>query len=115
MRFDPVYVVYFKTNVKRIADYPNLVGFVRDAYQSVEPVRRATNIKHIKMHYYTSHPALNTRGIIPASMGPDLEAEHGRARPTGFTSRSCQLCLCLISILRASGPTPRSKRKGPNT
>ena len=29
MRFDPVYVVYFKTNVKRIADYPNLVNFVR--------------------------------------------------------------------------------------
>ena len=60
VRFDPVYVVYFKTNVKRIADYPNLVGFVRDVYQSIEPVRRATNIKHIKMHYYTSHPALNT-------------------------------------------------------
>ena len=83
VRFDPVYVVYFKTNVKRIADYPNLVNFVRDVYQSVEPVRRATNIKHIKMHYYTSHPALNTYGIIPASMGPDLEAEHGRGAADG--------------------------------
>ena len=83
VRFDPVYVVYFKTNVKRIADYPNLVNFIRDVYQSVEPVRRATNIKHIKMHYYTSHPALNTYGIIPASMGPDLEAEHGRGAADG--------------------------------
>merc|ERR1711939_750683 len=33
---------------KRLADYPNLVNFVRDVSQSVEPVRRATNIKHIK-------------------------------------------------------------------
>ena len=83
VRFDPVYVVYFKTNVKRIADYPNLLNFVRDVYQTVEPVRRATNIKHIKMHYFTSHPSLNTYGIIPASNGPDLGAAHGRGPADG--------------------------------
>ena len=32
VRFDPVYTTYFKTNLKRIADYPNLLGYVRDIY-----------------------------------------------------------------------------------
>jgi len=77
VRFDPVYTVYFKTNERRIADYPNLLGFVRDVY-SIEPVRRSTNIKHIKMHYYTSHPHLNPYAIIPIHNGPDLTVAHGR-------------------------------------
>lgn len=77
VRFDPVYTVYFKTNMKHIADYPNLLGFVRDVF-SREAVRRSTNIKHIKMHYFTSHPHLNTFGIIPKHDGADLGAPHHR-------------------------------------
>jgi len=84
VRFDPVYSCYFKTNVKLIKDYPNLLGFVRDAYQSFEGVRRAVNMKHIKQHYYTSHPSLNTYAIIPASDGPDLDAPHGRGSAEGL-------------------------------
>ena len=77
VRFDPVYVVYFKTNAKFIADFPNLLGFMRDVYQWSE-VRRSVNVKHIKMHYFTSHVALNTYGIIPGHEGPDLLADSGR-------------------------------------
>jgi putative glutathione S-transferase len=29
IRFDEVYVVYFKCNVKRIADYPNIMRYMR--------------------------------------------------------------------------------------
>jgi len=72
VRFDPVYVVYFKTSHKRIADFPNLLRFVRKCY-SIPEIKASTNIKHIKMHYFTSHPALNTYGIIPAHNGPSLE------------------------------------------
>lgn len=77
VRFDPVYITYFKTNKKRIVDYPNLLGFVRDVY-SMENVKRAINMDHIKTHYFTSHPSLNTYGIIPVYDGPDLEAPSGR-------------------------------------
>ena len=77
MRFDPVYTCYFKTNAKRIADFPNLVGFVRDVY-SIDAVRKATNLTHIKTHYFTSHPTLNPYGIIPIGEGPDLTTPHGR-------------------------------------
>jgi len=80
VRFDPVYHTYFHTNLKRIeADYPNLLGFVRDVWQTFEGVRRATNIKHFVEHYYSSHPVLNTYAIVPMSRGPDLTVPHGRA------------------------------------
>lgn len=77
VRFDPVYTCYFKTNAKQIADFPNLLGFVRDMY-SIEAVCSTTNIAHIKTHYFTSHPLLNHFGIIPIGEGPDLTVAHGR-------------------------------------
>ena len=33
IRFDAVYYVHFKTNLKRTADYPNITGWLRDVYQ----------------------------------------------------------------------------------
>ena len=33
VRFDPVYVGHFKCNLRRIADYPNLSGYLRDLYR----------------------------------------------------------------------------------
>jgi len=79
VRFDPVYVTYFKTNKKRLVDYPNLLGYVQDIY-SMEDVKRCINFDHIKTHYFTSHPVFNTFGIIPAYNGPDLNVEHGREK-----------------------------------
>merc|ERR1712087_1033033 len=69
VRFDPVYITYFKTNKKRLADYPNLLGFVRDVY-SMEPIKRSIDMDHIKIHYYSSHPVYNTFGVIPIYDGP---------------------------------------------
>ena len=77
VRFDPVYITYFKTNVRRLVDYPALLGYTRELYQ-MPALRRAINMRHIKMHYFTSHPVLNTFGIVPAYDGPDLDAPHGR-------------------------------------
>jgi len=72
VRFDSVYITYFKTSLKRIADYPHLLKFIRKVY-AIPEIKDSTNIKHIKMHYFTSHPKLNTYGIIPESNGPVLE------------------------------------------
>ena len=57
-----------------------LLAFVRDVY-SIEPIARAVNMTHIKMHYYTSHPHLNTFAIIPVGNGADLTVPHGRGPP----------------------------------
>mmetsp|Transcript_5775 Transcript_5775/g.7371 ORF Transcript_5775/g.7371 Transcript_5775/m.7371 type:complete len:356 (-) Transcript_5775:314-1381(-) len=77
VRFDPVYITYFKTNKKRIVDYQNLLGYVRDIY-SIEAVKKTTNMDHIKTHYFTSHPTLNAFAIIPSYNGPDLDLPSGR-------------------------------------
>lgn len=64
IRFDEVYVVYFKTNKKRIADYPNIMRYTRDIYNMPE-FKDTINMSHIKNHYYTSHAILNPYAIVP--------------------------------------------------
>ncbi|MCI9864774.1 glutathione S-transferase family protein [Rhizobium skierniewicense] len=77
VRFDPVYVGHFKCNIRRIHDYPNLTGYLRDLYQT-SGVPETVNMRHIKEHYYRSHKTINPTGIVP--VGPELELDraHGR-------------------------------------
>ena len=78
VRFDPVYVGHFKCNVRRIADYPNLSGYVRDLYQQ-PGVAATVNMQHIKDHYYASHESVNPSRIVPAGPDIDFMAAHNRA------------------------------------
>ena len=79
VRFDPVYVGHFKCNVRRIADYPNLSGYVRDLYQQ-PGVAGTVNMQHIKDHYYASHESVNPSRIVPAGPDIDFMTAHDRAR-----------------------------------
>jgi putative glutathione S-transferase len=78
LRFDPVYVGHFKCNRRRIADYPNLSGYVRDLYQQ-PGVATTVRMDHIKTHYYASHRTINPTAIVP--VGPELDHSrpHDRA------------------------------------
>ena len=77
LRFDPVYVGHFKCNLRRIVDYPQLSGYLRDLYQ--QPGIAATvDMDHIKRHYYRTHPSLNPLRIVPVGPALDLTAPHGR-------------------------------------
>lgn len=84
LRFDPVYHTHFKCDKRRLADYPNLFGFLRDIYQ-IPGIADTVNIPHIRHHYYRSHGTINPHGII--SIGPEnnLSAPHGRDRFNGQT------------------------------
>ncbi|MGB5413345.1 MAG: glutathione S-transferase C-terminal domain-containing protein [Polyangiales bacterium] len=77
VRFDAVYVGHFKTNLRRVADYPNLWAYTRELYQ-VPGVSGTVNMQHIKQHYYGSHESINPTRIVP--MGPTINFEepHGR-------------------------------------
>ncbi|MCH8491755.1 MAG: glutathione S-transferase family protein [Idiomarina sp.] len=79
VRFDAVYVGHFKCNQKRIVDYPNLWGFVRDLYQ-VEGVAETVNMYHIKTHYYVSHDMINPTGVVPKGPEIDFMAPHDRQK-----------------------------------
>lgn len=82
LRFDPVYHGHFKCNLRRLIDYRNLWGFTRELYQwpGVAPT---VNLRHIKEHYYRSHPTINPNGIVPAGPLLDFEQPHDRGIVAG--------------------------------
>lgn len=79
VRFDPVYVGHFKCNLKRIADYPNLSGYVRDLYQQPGVVA-TVRLDHIKAHYYGSHDTINPTRVVPLGPQIDYSTPHDRNR-----------------------------------
>ncbi len=77
VRFDPVYHGHFKCNVRRIVDYPNLYGYLRDLYQQ-PGIAETVNFDHIKRHYYYTHDDINPTRIVPIGPKQDLNSPHGR-------------------------------------
>lgn len=77
VRFDPVYVGHFKCNLRRIADYQHLSGYLRDLYQQ-PGIAETVRIQEIKDHYYKTHPMINANGIVPLGPIMDLDSPHGR-------------------------------------
>jgi glutathionyl-hydroquinone reductase len=76
-RFDPVYVGHFKTNLRRIVDYPNLWAYTRELYQ-YPGVAETVNFDHIKRHYYVTHPQINPTRVVPLGPIIDWNEPHGR-------------------------------------
>ena len=78
IRFDPVYVGHFKCNIRRIADYEHLSGYVRDLYQQ-PGIAETVHMDHIKNHYYASHESVNPTRVVPVGPDIDFSAPHNRA------------------------------------
>jgi putative glutathione S-transferase len=79
IRFDAVYHGHFKCNIRRIVDYPNLYGYLRDLYQ-FDGIADTVNFDHIKRHYYFTHDDINPTRIVPIGPAQNLWAPHGRER-----------------------------------
>jgi putative glutathione S-transferase len=79
IRFDAVYHGHFKCNLRRIVDYPNLYGYLRDLYQ-IPGVAATVDFSHIKRHYYVTHDDINPTGIVPIGPHQELGTPHGRER-----------------------------------
>lgn len=81
IRFDAVYHGHFKCNLRRIIDYPNLFGYLKDLCQT-DGIADTLNFDHIKRHYYITHDDINPTRIVPIDPDQDLSAPHGRERLT---------------------------------
>ncbi|KAK7194418.1 Glutathione S-transferase-like protein [Novymonas esmeraldas] len=68
VRFDEVYAVHFKCNRRLIRECPNLLGWLRDVYQTLQ-LEPTVHMKHIKDGYYTLSP----HHIVP--IGSDFVAQ----------------------------------------
>ena len=82
VRFDAVYFGHFKCNLRRISDYRNLSGYLRDLYQ-IPGIAETVNFDHIKRHYYMTHDDINPTRIVPIGPMLALDAPHGRERLHG--------------------------------
>ncbi|MHB9796352.1 glutathione S-transferase family protein [Pseudomonas sp. MT3] len=82
IRFDAVYHGHFKCNLRRLADYPNLSGWLHELYQ-LEGVAGTVDFQHIKNHYYASHRTINPTGVVPLGPQQDFTGPHGREHLPG--------------------------------
>ncbi|WP_226011783.1 glutathione S-transferase family protein [Halomicrobium salinisoli] len=77
VRFDEVYHTHFMCNHQFIREYDNLWPYLRDLYQT-PGFGETVNMDHIKEHYYTTHPDVSPKRIVPMGPDPDFEATHDR-------------------------------------
>lgn len=73
VRFDPVYVQHFKTNLRDIrSGYPAIHRWLRHLYWEVPAFHDTTQFEHIKNHYTKSHSQINPFSITPLGPVPDI-------------------------------------------
>lgn len=77
VRFDSVYHLHFKCNLRRLIDYPNLWAYTRELYQ-MPGVAETVRMDHITRHYHYSHDMINPSRILPINPVLDFTAPHGR-------------------------------------
>lgn len=77
VRFDTVYYLHFKCNLRRIVDYDNLWAYTRELYQ-IPGVAATVDLEQIKEHYYRSHSRINPTGLVPVGPAIDFASPHGR-------------------------------------
>jgi putative glutathione S-transferase len=78
VRFDVAYFSLFKCNRQRIADFPNLLNYMRELY--AVPGIAATVKPRQYVQNYWSIRRCNPTGIIPKGTPVDYTAPHDRAR-----------------------------------
>ena len=77
VRFDEVYHTHFMCNHRLIREYENLWPYLRDLYQT-PGFGETTRMDHIKEHYYTTHPDVSPKRIVPMGPTPAFDAPHDR-------------------------------------
>lgn len=79
MRFDVAYVGAFKCNLRRIQDYPNLWGYVRELYQ-IPGIAETCDLDTYKSGYYSNSDAAKPLCIVPKGPEIDFTTPHDRNR-----------------------------------
>lgn len=78
-RFDAVYYIHFKCNLRPLVDYHHLWGYARDLYQRTG-FGDTTDFGQIKRHYYQSQDWINPSRIVPKGPFVSWLEPHGRER-----------------------------------
>jgi len=76
VRFDVAYFSLFKCNRRRIADYPNLLNYMRELYQ-VPGIAATVKPRYYVINYWSIR-RVNPTGIIPKGTPVDFAQSHDR-------------------------------------
>jgi putative glutathione S-transferase len=79
IRFDTVYYLLFKCNLRRLADYHHLSNYTQEIYQ-MPGVAETVDFDKIKLGYYDGMRHLNPRGILPLGPALDFAEPHDRSQ-----------------------------------
>jgi glutathionyl-hydroquinone reductase len=79
IRFDTVYYLLFKCNLRRLADYHHLSNYTREIYQ-MPSVAETVDFDEIKLGYYDGMRHLNPRRILPLGPALDFAEPHDRSQ-----------------------------------
>jgi putative glutathione S-transferase len=79
VRFDAVYYVAYKCNLRRLEDYPNLSNYLRELYQT-PGIAAACDIAGMKRGVYSKAGPVGANGIVPVGPIVDHRRPHDRAR-----------------------------------
>lgn len=79
IRFDPVYFVGYRCNLRRIVDYPNLSNYLRELYQT-PGIADVSDIEGMKAGSFGKAGPIGWDGIIPRGPENLLMQPHDRAR-----------------------------------
>jgi putative glutathione S-transferase len=79
IRFDSVYYLGYKCNKRRLEDYPNLSGYLRDLYQT-PGIAEVSDVELMKKRIYSIGGPIATNGIVPKGPELGLDRPHGREK-----------------------------------
>ncbi|MDY5840180.1 MAG: glutathione S-transferase C-terminal domain-containing protein [Corynebacterium camporealensis] len=70
IRFDPVYYSHFKCSRHKMAELPNIRGYLQELFQ-LPGFGDTTDFAEIKQHYFITHQEINPTQVVP--IGPALD------------------------------------------
>ena len=79
IRFDPIYYVGYKCNLRRLEDYHHLSNYLRDLYRT-PGIHSVSDVDSMKRQVFSSAGPIGANGIVPRGPIVDLTRPHDRDR-----------------------------------
>lgn len=79
IRFDPIYYIGYKCNLRHLEDYPNLSNYLRDLYQT-PGIETVSDVQSMKRQVFGPAGPIASNGITPRGPIIDLSRPHDRGR-----------------------------------
>lgn len=79
IRFDPIYYVGYKCNLRRLEDYRHLSNYLRDLY-GTPGIDAVSDVASMKRQVFSAAGPIGANGVVPRGPVVDLARPHDRDR-----------------------------------